>query len=102
MTTFEAINVNKTKDIHIDYPGIMGVPITFLDKYNPDQFEILGCTANQESNDVPKKQKSTQALELIKQGRLKGAKSVGGNSNIIIKDNYVHVIYHRLLIRKKN
>ncbi len=37
-----AINVDKTSDIPIDYDGIMGVPITFLDKYNPDQFEILG------------------------------------------------------------
>lgn len=39
---FEAINVNKTKDIPCDYEGIMGVPITFLDKYSPDQFEIIG------------------------------------------------------------
>jgi hypothetical protein len=39
---FDAINVDKTKDIPCDYAGAMGVPITFLDKYNPDQFEILG------------------------------------------------------------
>ena len=39
---FDAINVDKTTDIPFDYDGIMGVPITFLDKYNPDQFEILG------------------------------------------------------------
>lgn len=39
---YDAVNVNATKDIPIDYNGIMGVPITFLDKYNPDQFEILG------------------------------------------------------------
>jgi len=39
---YDAINVNATKDIPVDYEGIMGVPITFLDKYNPDQFEILG------------------------------------------------------------
>ena len=39
---YNAINVNKTKDIPIDYKGFMGVPITFLDKYNPDQFEIIG------------------------------------------------------------
>ena len=39
---FDAINVNKVKDIPIDYVGMMGVPITFLDKHNPDQFEILG------------------------------------------------------------
>ena len=39
---YEAINVNKTKDIPMDYTGIMGVPISFLDRYNPEQFEILG------------------------------------------------------------
>ena len=39
---YDAINVNKTKDIPYDYDGIMGVPITFIDKYNHDQFEIIG------------------------------------------------------------
>lgn len=39
---YPAINVEKTSDIPLDYDGIMGVPITFLDKYCPDQFEIVG------------------------------------------------------------
>lgn len=39
---YDAININKTVDIPIDYDGVMGVPITFLDKYNPEQFEIYG------------------------------------------------------------
>ena len=39
---YDAINVDKTKDIPKDYKGSMGVPITFMDKYNPEQFEILG------------------------------------------------------------
>lgn len=38
---YDAINVDKTSDIPMDYDGVMGVPITFLDKYNPDQFEIV-------------------------------------------------------------
>ena len=38
---YEAINVDKTNEIPMDYDGVMGVPITFLDKYNPDQFEIV-------------------------------------------------------------
>lgn len=41
---YDAINVDKTADIPCDYAGTMGVPITFLDKYSPDQFEILGVT----------------------------------------------------------
>ena len=43
---YEAINVNKVADIPMDYDGIMGVPITFLDKYNPEQFEIKGLMAS--------------------------------------------------------
>ena len=39
---YDAIEVSKTKEIPMDYAGAMGVPITFLDKYNPEQFEILG------------------------------------------------------------
>ena len=39
---YDAINVDKTKEIPMDYAGAMGVPITFLDKYNPEQFEIIG------------------------------------------------------------
>ena len=41
---YDAIEVSKTAEIPEDYFGVMGVPITFLDKYNPNQFEILGCT----------------------------------------------------------
>ncbi len=40
---YDAINVNTYTDIPCDYDGIMGVPITFLDKYNPSQFEIVGA-----------------------------------------------------------
>lgn len=39
---YDVINVDKVSDIPKDYDGVMGVPITFLDKYNPEQFEILG------------------------------------------------------------
>ncbi len=41
---YEAINVDKVTEIPMDYEEVMGVPITFLDKYNPDQFEIIGQT----------------------------------------------------------
>ncbi len=43
---YDAINVNTYMDIPYDYDGDIGVPITFLDKYNPDQFEILGMAAS--------------------------------------------------------
>jgi hypothetical protein len=47
---YDAINVDKTKDIPCDYDGFMGVPITFLDKYNPEQFELLGIMNTGEKN----------------------------------------------------
>jgi len=41
---YRAINVSKTKEIPMDYSEVMGVPISFLTKFNSDQFEILGCS----------------------------------------------------------
>lgn len=43
---YDAIEVPYTDAIPSDYDGIMGVPITFMDKYNPNQFEIVGCSYN--------------------------------------------------------
>lgn len=44
---YDAIEVSRVADIPMDYEGYMGVPITFLDKYNPDQFEIYGATESE-------------------------------------------------------
>jgi len=49
---YDAINVDKTKDIPMDFDGVMGVPITFLDKYNPDQFEIIGQMVTTKVDDI--------------------------------------------------
>ena len=46
-----AININKVVEIPCDYDGYMGVPITFLDKYNPRQFEIIGIMNTNEKNE---------------------------------------------------
>ncbi len=43
---YKAIEVSKTAQIPFNYSGVMGVPTTFLDKYNPEQFEIIGITSN--------------------------------------------------------
>ena len=50
---FDAIEVSKTKDIPRDYTGAMGVPITFLDKFNPEQFEIVGITNQPDLTGIP-------------------------------------------------
>ena len=43
---YDAIEVSKTNEIPLDYNGVMGVPITFMNKYNPEQFDILGLAAS--------------------------------------------------------
>ena len=50
---YDAIEVSKVADIPEDYYGMMGVPITFMDKYNPEQFEILGLTCTAETMSAP-------------------------------------------------
>lgn len=44
---YNAIEVSKTNEIPCDYDGVMGVPITFMNKYNPEQFEIIGATESE-------------------------------------------------------
>jgi hypothetical protein len=53
---YKAINVNKVSDIPMDYEGAMGVPVTFLDKYNPGQFQIISSNDIRKNNSVPFKE----------------------------------------------
>ena len=83
---YDAIEVSKTTDIPYDYDGEMGVPITFLDKYNPEQFEIIG-----------------QSLTLADMGvikRLQG-KAGGGPRFYIDKDGKLNRLYDRIVIRRR-
>lgn len=49
---YDAINIDRISDIPCDYNGVMGVPITFLDKYNPDQFEIVTFRKGEDGKDL--------------------------------------------------
>lgn len=81
-----AININITTDIPDDYDGVMGVPITFLDKYNPDQFEILDCF------------EPAIYLHILKQKpNFKEFKS----RQVIINGEVCQKTYHRIFIRRK-
>ncbi len=64
------INVNKTQDIPIDYAGYMGVPITFLHKYNPNQFEIIKFRKGDDGRDLSINGKCPYFRILIKNKRL--------------------------------
>lgn len=65
-----AININKTKNIPMDYSGFMGVPITFLHKYNPDQFELVKFRKGDDDKDLSINGKSPYFRILIKNRRL--------------------------------
>lgn len=90
---YEGINVNKTVDIPCDYDGIMGVPITFLDKYSPDQFEILGITCRGYSPEYRTK--------TYDKSEYKNANDLNGSGCILV-DGKPKMIYGRVLIRNKH
>lgn len=111
---YDAINVDKVKDIPYDYEGVMGVPITFLDKYNLNQFEILGYTAKnmgcechkfykdleQSSNGKPfvRNMKSARFSPMIRVDE-RPKKTHYRASNV---NGYLLKTYGRILIRNKN
>lgn len=67
---YDAINVNKTKDIPLDYSGVMGVPITFLHKFNPDQFEIIKFRKGNDEKDLSINGKCPYFRILVKNKRI--------------------------------
>jgi len=69
---YDAIEVPFTKAIPSDYDGVMGVPISFLDKYNPEQFEILGATQRGCHNEVPDIKKYDDYWEVRPNGEKQG------------------------------
>ena len=68
---YDGINVNKTKDIPKDYEGFMGVPITFLHKFNPNQFEIIKFRKGNDEKDLSINGKCPYFRILIKNRRLR-------------------------------
>ena len=76
---YDAIEVSNVKDIPDDYPGIMGVPITFFEKFNPQQFDVLGCTQRECHDEVPDTKKYDDYLEMRPDGTPTG--SSGGKTN---------------------
>ncbi len=67
---YDGINVNKTKDIPVDYKGTMGVPITFLHKFNPDQFEIIKFRKGNDNRDLSINGKTPYFRILIRNKRI--------------------------------
>jgi hypothetical protein len=95
---FNAINVNKTKDIPLDYKGYMGVPITFLDKYNPDQFEIIGLGISNSGIEIGVQPYKEEHKKYRKEIQKRGA--VDGDL-YMITNGVVDVPYARIIIKNK-
>ena len=86
---YDAINVGRTQDIPMDYKGLMGVPITFLDKYNPNQFEIIWQASGNTRASAPK-----EVLEIM--GYTNHKEDRGGCGVVNGKRQY-----SRIIIRNK-
>lgn len=95
---FDAINVNKTKDIPVDYNGFMGVPITFLDKYNPDQFEIIGLGISNSGIEIGVQPYKEEHKKYRKEIQKRGA--VDGDL-YMMTNGIVNVPYARIIIKNK-
>jgi hypothetical protein len=107
---FDAIEVPFTDAIPSDYDGAMGVPITFLDKYNPEQFEILGITTSTFGGSTKKYPKQVQVGIDGKRSevtKLNDAPAIRvdapptGKTYYIVGGKYYVLSYHRVLIRHR-
>lgn len=90
---YDAIEVSATAAIPEDYKGVMGVPITFLDKYNPEQFEIVGM-AKRGAGDPALKTKVYTKVDCPNYSDLNAGP-------VIIKNGKPQNTYPRILIRRK-
>ena len=115
---YKAINVDKVSDIPYDYDGVMGVPITFLDKYNPEQFEIIGLAPerNKQGESILQIKRYENAIQYNKDGSTNKGSKVNDGPVIIhdvffgkypyyksetLPNKYLEVLYARILIRRK-
>ena len=109
---YDAIEVGKVKDIPKDYDGVMGVPITFLSKHNPKQFEILGVSNRECHDNFPDTRRYDKYWECKPNGKETGASGKKINENPVVlgnngKNNYctngkreVQTKYQRIFIRR--
>lgn len=107
---YDAIEVPFTECIPSDYDRIMGVPITFLDKYNPDQFVILGVTQSWDDSrckhypkqiQVSKQGKKSTVTKLNDGPAIKIHTPPVGETYYIVEDDLFTKVYARILIRRK-
>ena len=113
---YAAINVNKVDDIPSDYDGVMGVPITFFDKYNPNQFDILGMTTGRDEFIARPTKRYINPIQINKDGSSINGSKANTRATLLLPDipsgriYYVadnsekpfEILYARILIRNKH
>lgn len=96
---YDAINIDKVTDIPFDYYEDMGVPITFLDKYNPSQFDIVGLGISNSGIEIGVKPYLSEHKKYRKEIQKKGA--VDGDLYMLDENGHPLVPYARIIIRRK-
>jgi len=107
---YDAIEVPFTDAIPSDYDGMMGVPITFLDKYNPDQFEIVGitktwfggtCKTYPKQTQIGKDGRESVVTKLNDGPSIKVEKAPVGRTHYKVANEHFIQLYARVLIRRR-
>ena len=111
---YDAIEVPYTEVIPKDFEGIMGVPISFLDKYCPEQFEIVGITAGRDEYEVWPCKRYVNPIQINKDGTKTNGSKANTRATILLDelpndiyyiaenaDKPFQIVYARILIRKK-
>ncbi len=111
---YDAIEVSKTSEIPLDYEGAMGVPITFLDKHNPDQFEILGINAGRDEFECRPTKRYINPIQHNKNGTTANGSKANTRSTLLLDkpvngvyytadnaDKPFSITYARIFIRKR-
>ena len=102
---YDAINVDKVADIPCDYDGVMGVPITFLDKYNPEQFEIVEFRKGNDGKDLIFSTKSGGGTAALFQNTrpsmpIAGLMNNPKDTTVNGKSKYARILIRRLAYRE--
>lgn len=100
---YDAIEVPQVKYIPSDYPGIMGVPISFLHKYSPEQFEIVGMCENEDLYKLKTRVYSTVECKQAYMDKFnrKGTYDMNA-SGVVVRNGVLEKVYQRILIRHRN
>lgn len=107
---YDAIEVGKTANIPCDFAGVMGVPLTFLDKYNPEQFKIISVTQSWADGLIKKYPRQIQFgtdgkksnVTKLNDGAALKVKSPPKNKTYYMVDNDYYVkVYARILIQRR-